>query len=43
MNFAGATTYNKLLKLSFDPAKNERNIAERGFSFVGVADFDFAR
>lgn len=28
-------------ELSFDPEKNERNIIERGLSFVQVAAFDF--
>lgn len=32
----------KSFELSFDPAKNERNIEERGLSFAQVADFDFA-
>lgn len=32
----------KPLELSFDPAKDERNIAERGLSFAQAADFDFA-
>jgi uncharacterized protein len=27
---------------SYDPAKNERNIRERGLSFDRAADFDFA-
>jgi uncharacterized DUF497 family protein len=26
---------------TFDPAKNDRNIRERGLSFERVADFDF--
>jgi uncharacterized protein len=29
------------LKIAFDPAKNERNIRERGLSFERAADFDF--
>ena len=29
------------MEISFDPAKNARNIAERGLSFERVADFDF--
>ena len=28
--------------IEFDPAKNERNIAERGLSFERAADFDFS-
>jgi hypothetical protein len=27
--------------ISYDPAKNERNIHERGLSFERAADFDF--
>jgi uncharacterized protein len=30
------------MAISFDPAKNERNIRERGLSFERAADFDFA-
>ena len=29
------------MDIEFDPAKNERNIRERGLSFETVADFDF--
>ncbi len=29
------------MKIAFDPAKNERNITERGISFETAADFDF--
>ncbi|GAB2472210.1 BrnT family toxin [Comamonas humi] len=29
------------MNIEFDPAKNERNIAERGLSFERAADFDF--
>ena len=29
------------MRISFDPAKNERNIRERGLSFESVASFDF--
>lgn len=29
------------MKIMFDPAKNERNILERGLSFARAADFDF--
>lgn len=29
------------MEIEFDPAKNERNIQERGLSFDLVADFDF--
>jgi uncharacterized DUF497 family protein len=28
--------------ISYDPAKNERNVRERGLSFDRAADFDFA-
>ncbi len=28
--------------IEYDPAKNDRNIRERGFSFDRAADFDFA-
>jgi hypothetical protein len=28
--------------ISYDPAKNERNIRERGLSFERAADFDFS-
>ncbi|MGH8529974.1 MAG: BrnT family toxin [Nevskiales bacterium] len=28
--------------ISFDPDKNERNIAERGISFVRAAEFDWS-
>jgi uncharacterized protein len=34
--------YNKSVAITFDPAKNERNIRERGLSFERAADFDFA-
>ena len=30
------------MDISFDPAKNERNIRERGLSFERAADFDFS-
>ncbi len=30
------------MKISYDPAKNERNIRERGLSFERAAEFDFA-
>lgn len=30
------------MEITYDPAKNERNIAERGLSFDRAADFDFA-
>ena len=30
------------MEITFDPAKNERNIRERGLSFERVVDFDFA-
>jgi len=29
------------MKIAYDPAKNERNIRERGLSFDRPADFDF--
>lgn len=29
------------MHIEFDPAKNERNILERGLSFEWAADFDF--
>jgi uncharacterized DUF497 family protein len=29
------------VEVTFDPAKNERNIKERGLSFERAADFDF--
>jgi uncharacterized DUF497 family protein len=29
------------VSISFDPAKNERNIAERGISFEAVAEFEW--
>lgn len=29
------------MKIAFDPAKNERNIVERGLSFERAADFEF--
>jgi hypothetical protein len=29
------------MRLTFDPAKNDRNIAERGLSFERVADLDW--
>lgn len=29
------------MKITYDPAKNERNIRERGLSFERVAEFDF--
>ncbi len=29
------------MAITFDPAKNARNIAERGLSFERVADFDW--
>ena len=30
------------MEIAFDPAKNERNIRERGLSFERAAEFDFA-
>lgn len=29
------------MKIEFDPAKNERNVRERGLSFERVREFDF--
>ena len=29
------------MDITYDPAKNERNISERGLSFEKVAEFDF--
>jgi uncharacterized protein len=29
------------LEVTFDPAKNERNLRERGLSFERVTDFEF--
>jgi len=29
------------MRITFDPAKNERNVAERGLSFEQVADLDW--
>lgn len=33
---------NLLVEIEFDPAKNARNIRERGLSFTQVVEFDFA-
>ena len=30
------------MAITYDPAKNERNIRERGLSFERAADFDFS-
>lgn len=30
------------MAITYDPAKNERNIRQRGLSFERAADFDFA-
>ena len=30
------------MRIEFDPAKNQRNVQERGLSFEMVAHFDFA-
>ena len=30
------------MSISFDPAKNERNVAERGISFEAAANFDWS-
>jgi uncharacterized protein len=32
----------RLVEVTFDPTKNERNIRERGLSFERAAEFDFA-
>ena len=29
------------MKIEFDPAKSEKNVRERGLSFLKAADFDF--
>ncbi len=29
------------MRISYDPAKNERNIRDRGLSFASAAEFDF--
>jgi len=34
--------YNKEVAITFDPAKNERNIRERGLSFERAEEFDFS-
>lgn len=31
------------MEISFDPTKNERNIAERGLSFEWAAEFEWSR
>lgn len=31
----------KLVRIEFDPAKSERNLAERGLPFEAAADFEF--
>ena len=36
-----AVVYTIRLQIEFDPAKNDRNIRERGLSFERAADFDF--
>jgi len=33
--------YDLRVKIEYDPAKNERNIRERGLSFERVREFDF--
>ena len=33
-------TYNKDMKISYDPNKNQRNIEERGLSFEIVSELD---
>jgi hypothetical protein len=32
--------YNQIMKIDFDPAKNEKNIPERGLPFTLAAEFD---
>lgn len=34
--------YTLFVKIEFDSAKNERNVADRGLTFGAAADFDFA-
>ena len=33
--------YNMTVEITFDPAKNKRNVRERGLSFEQAAEFDF--
>lgn len=40
--FALKYMHNLNIDITYGPAKNERNIAERGLSFALVAQFDFA-
>ena len=35
-------TYNKDMKISYDPNKNQRNIEERGLSFEIASELDWA-
>ena len=39
--FTGNRIYNMTVEITFDSAKNERNIRERGLSFELAAEFDF--
>jgi uncharacterized protein len=41
MGGAPASKATYLMAITFDPAKSERNIAERGLSFERVADMDW--
>jgi uncharacterized DUF497 family protein len=36
-----AAAYDHRVKIEYDPAKNERNITERGLPFDRAADFEF--
>lgn len=33
--------HNMIVQITYDPVKNERNIAQRGLSFEEAANFDF--
>ncbi len=41
MTFLFIVTTINVWKIEFDPAKNEKNIRERGISFQSAAGFDF--
>jgi uncharacterized protein len=41
LDLLGYCIYIKIMIIEFDPAKNERNIQDRGLDFAWVADFDF--
>lgn len=41
LEFLYIRIYNNSVEISFDPVKNEKNIAERGISFERVLEFDF--